>query len=1121
VIHPFVIWTVAVYEARLLWRSWAFRLTIGAALIYLIFLDVILNIPATQPPHFFRSLSGNLPLVNVRLLGMALGMISTLVATEFVKRDRQQDTVQTSYVHSFSNLDYVLGKVLGVGWAFVALQLIILACVAVVHRFFVPLPFAWQPYVLFTLFGTLPTLAVMIGLSVLLVTILRSQALVFVLMMGLAMLCLTVLGFRYNYYFDVLGFHIPMTWSDFVGLGNLEQLLVVRGTHLLFGIACIAATALLSRRLRQSTSANLVAALIMVGCLSGAAWLSVQYWQGHTTDAQYRQHLRDLSAAATLESTPSVTSYDLEVEHHGSQIGVRAALEMVNSTKVTLDTLLLTLNPGLVVEEIRIDGELAEFTRDHHLLRVNSAPPIAQGATRRLDIQYAGQIDERFCYLDVDKERIDKAYRLLLITVPKRYAFITPDYLHLTPESAWYPVAGIAPGAAFPLAGQRDFSTYRLRVAVPSAWTAFSQGATSIDTVAGVVKYDFRHEKPLPQISLTAGVYEVRQITVDDIDYRLAVHENHTYFDSYLDSVSSVLPELIREFRNGYEVDLDLTYPHPRFSLVEVPIQIFAYRRLWTTAQETVQPELVFLPEMGTTCVGCDFARQKRRSKFRQEWANQAESAATLQSDYLRTFVLVDLLRMRDPGSTNLSRNGFLESGWEVLPNYLSYTTHLSSPRWPVLNYALEAYFRDRVTPPENVGARRWIGMTDVERANLLLQRTDLEQLLAQEGEEDENIRAKAIRARGRQLLQLFAANVGPEAFAERVTAWVEEHKHQQMTQAQLLQFVDQLGVQNPEEAIDAWYRATHLPGYELERAETFLVLEGERTRTQVEVDLSNPTAVDGVVAVSFRYRQVDAVPWWQQNEGQADYTQMVSMPAGTRKKLGILLDRPAAEMTIDTYVSRNIPSMMQTPFNEATLRRDAVAHADEIIEKIADDPPPEVTEYVVDDEDDGFEFVMGQKPNWLRRAVVDLFDLEEQEVNYRAMRWRDAPGTWQATTDQRFYGRFVLSGRYKRAGDGRSGVAWQTEVARAGDYELYYYCGPLEEMKREHRRQRVDNQLTFLVHHDEGPEETVLDLGEAQEGWNELGTYRLAAGTARVELSDKIGGRAVVADAIKWVEQK
>jgi hypothetical protein len=310
------------------------------------------------------------------------------------------------------------------------------------------------------------------------------------------------------------------------------------------------------------------------------------------------------------------------------------------------------------------------------------------------------------------------------------------------------------------------------------------------------------------------------------------------------------------------------------------------------------------------------------------------------------------------------------------------------------------------------------------------------------------------------------------------------------------------------------------LPGYELERAETFLVLEGERTRTQVEVDLSNPTDVDGVVAVSFRYRQVDAVPWWQQNERQADYTQIVSMPAGTRKKLGILLDKPAAEMTIDTYVSRNIPSMMQRPFNEATLRRDAVAHVDEAIEKIADDPPADVTEYVVDDEDDGFEFVMGQKPNWLRRTVVDLFDLEEQEVNYRAVRWWDAPGTWQATTDQRFYGRFVLSGRYKRAGDGRSGVAWQTEVARAGDYELFYYCGPLEEMKRENRHQRVDNQLTFLVHNDDGREETVLDLGEAQEGWNQLGTYRLAAGMARVELSDKTGGRSVVADAIKWVEQ-
>ncbi len=1010
-IQPYVIWTVAVYEARLLWRSWAFRLTIGAALMYLIFLDVILNIPATNPPHFFRALSGSLPLINVRLLSVALGMISTLLATEFVKRDRQQDTVQTTYVHSFSNFDYVLGKVFGVGWAFLFLQLVILAAVAVIHRFFAPVPFAWQPYLLYTLFGTLPTLAVTIGLSVLLVTILRSQALVFVIMVALAMLCLIVLGWRYHYYFDILGFHIPMMWSDFVGLANLQQLIQVRGTHLLFGVACVALTALLSSRLSQSRAADLLAACVALSCLGGATHLSMQYWASHSSSVEVRTQMRQLSAAASQTPAPLVHSYDLQVEHRATRLAMTANLLLQAPTGSSLDTLLLTLNPGLLVEEVRLDSELVQFTRQLHLLRVLPNRTLAAGERAQLQIRYGGQIDERFCYLDVESERLDKAYRIMLFTIPKRYAFVTPDFLHLTAENAWYPMAGLPPGVAFPQAGHRDFSTYRLRVSVPLQWSAFSQGAARTDTVDGRVHYDFQAEQKLPQMSLTAGLYQLRQLTVDDVTYRLAIRPGHDYFDSYFDSVASALPELITQLRNGYEVDLGLTYPHPRLSLVEVPIQVYAYRRLWTTAQETVQPEIVFLPEMGTICHGCDFGRMKRRSKFSQEWANQAESAATLQSGYFKTFVQVDLLKTLDPGTTNVSRNSSVETGWDLLPNFLAYKTHLTSPRWPVLNYALEAYFRDRVTPPENIDARRWVGMTDVERANLVLQETTLEQLLAQREEEDA-IRAKAIQARGRQLLQLFAAHVGPDEFDQRLTEWVEEHEHERLTEAQLLQFVADLGMTDAQTVIDSWYRTTILPGYEVERAETFLVVDGERTRTQVELDLTNPTAVDGVVSASFRFRNDGAAPsWWDRNEGVADYTRMISMPAGVRKKLRILLEKPAAELVLDTYVSRNIPSMIQIPFEEPTLRRGEKSSVDERSEWLSEDDVPVLAEYVVDDEDDGFELITSQKPNWLRRAVVDLFDLQEREVPYVGMRHWSAPGTWEATTDPRFYGRFVLSG--------------------------------------------------------------------------------------------------------------
>jgi hypothetical protein len=59
-----------------------------------------------------------------------------------------------------------------------------------------------------------------------------------------------------------------------------------------------------------------------------------------------------------------------------------------------------------------------------------------------------------------------------------------------------------------------------------------------------------------------------------------------------------------------------------------------------------------------------------------------------------------------------------------------------------------------------------------------------------------------------------------------------------------------------------------------------------------------------------------------------------------------------------------------------------------------------------------------------------------------------------------------------------------------------------------------------YLVHHDDGVDEAILDMKNAQNGWALLGTYHVSAGTAEVELTNKSGGRVVFADAVKWVKQ-
>ena len=59
-----------------------------------------------------------------------------------------------------------------------------------------------------------------------------------------------------------------------------------------------------------------------------------------------------------------------------------------------------------------------------------------------------------------------------------------------------------------------------------------------------------------------------------------------------------------------------------------------------------------------------------------------------------------------------------------------------------------------------------------------------------------------------------------------------------------------------------------------------------------------------------------------------------------------------------------------------------------------------------------------------------------------------------------------------------------------------------------------------FIVRHEDGTEEVVVDLNNAPAGWNLIGEFRLLAGKNTIELTDKNEERYVIADAVKWVRK-
>ncbi|KPK87980.1 hypothetical protein AMJ80_11595, partial [bacterium SM23_31] len=80
---------------------------------------------------------------------------------------------------------------------------------------------------------------------------------------------------------------------------------------------------------------------------------------------------------------------------------------------------------------------------------------------------------------------------------------------------------------------------------------------------------------------------------------------------------------------------------------------------------------------------------------------------------------------------------------------------------------------------------------------------------------------------------------------------------------------------------------------------------------------------------------------------------------------------------------------------------------------------------------------------------------------------------------------------------------------------------GILDRLRNFRGRQTPIQDFHFTVHHTSGIERVKFDAGNAEPGWNLLGTFFFTQGKAVVELSDQSDGRIIYADALKWVIRK
>ena len=295
--------------------------------------------------------------------------------------------------------------------------------------------------------------------------------------------------------------------------------------------------------------------------------------------------------------------------------------------------------------------------------------------------------------------------------------------------------------------------------------------------------------------------------------------------------------------------------------------------------------------------------------------------------------------------------------------------------------------------------------------------------------------------------------------------------------------------------------------------------LMGTEKRYQVLFDATNTGTNDGVIKVKFDDESESTSSGFFRQSGQESrsdkpsYTALIK--AGETRQFGFILDTEPKQISINTLVSKNIPSVISLSPGQFKLKENANPFEGERI--IKEIPKPSQYEVIVDNEDEGFSSFSPVKDTYLR-AYLDKKNPSTKK--YYGI-WRRSYSKWRVTTGSNFHGQHIRSAHFTRSGKGEKITEWTPDLKEEGFYDLYAFMMG-KNQNQFTRRGSSERKYTYqyIINHADGKDEISFNLTNAERGWNYLGSYYFTSGNGSVVLTDECDLRTVYADAIKWVKQ-
>ncbi|MCU4177382.1 hypothetical protein [Carboxylicivirga sp. N1Y90] len=1108
-ISLFNVKTVARFESKTLLRSWFFRIFAGIGLLFLLFFNMFGVTDLGDGGWPGRLLPSGVPYMNIWMLNIAQAIIAVFLSADFLGRDKKLDTTEAFYVRSMSNTDYVIGKTIGILKVFVGLNLMVvflgLLFMLIANEVSIP----WLSFLIYPLLMSLPTLVFILGLSFFTMTLIRNQAITFVVLLGFLALSLFYLQNKWYALSDILGFWTPFMRSDFTGFGNELALIYQRFAYLLLGVGFILATIWRLPRLEQAKGQKPILGLFLIMFFVGGASLLFMKAKMDQDNLTLRSEMRTLNTNLK-ESSYLIEAYAIKFKHEKDQISVDAELG-IHALADNANELVLALNPGLKIRQANVNGTRVSYKRDKHLAYFDLK---GVNASRfNLSLNYEGEIIDAALFPEIADEVLLDENRIDPLLANKQGSFVTDKYVLLTREANWYPVvASKLYWTSYP------FTTMDIEVSTANDLEVISQGSRDVNE--NVFRYI--SNEPLNAHSIVIGEFERLTTNIDSIEFNLYYHPSHDYFKEHFSELSDTASVVIKSVKDDFERKLGLKYPFQRFSIVEAPINMYSYLRNWTLATENIMPEMVLFPENGGGDWQNDLSRITRRTKRRKEDQNEAVSDKELQTDVIKNFLGDNFIQPRSffwgrqrEGERSVENWG----RYQIFPSYFSYSNSIVEENYPLLTIALENYYHQRLSETRRRGIG---GLSANDEVILKLRDKSLVELI---DEEDVNMLGNVFASKGSQLFSGLKINTNQSNFNVELDTLLTRSRFSNIALDNFSTSLSEISNLDFEKVYNNWLNEQYKPAFLFGEVSVWEVKDGNRVRFFMKVPVSNSGDADGIIAFTVRegqQRRGGRGRFRSRNDMEDDANeQSFQIKKGETAEIGFLLDDEPRELKVNTFLARNIPSTQQLSTGDIIKDKRKVDFYEGKRLSTKTIKYKEPYEIIVDNEDEGCEIINTGESKTIKDWWLSRQNEDDENDTYGMIRFWSPPVKWKPVAGESFFGEYLKSAYYKRKGSGTGSITWTADITETGNYEVYAYVPDFNfGWGRGRDRKSVDKDYEFTVHHDDGDEAITVTINKENNQWVYLGDFYFSEGKAKVQLSDMTNVEYVIGDAVKWVKK-